>query len=90
MSAREIFSRAALAHFETTDHPIHAVDPLTGIALIYRFEEGCGGVLTCYDGPLGNATHTSPVPLHALNEVASNLCDGHASPIRPRPAARRP
>jgi len=79
MRTREIFSAAARARCAQTDEPIQAVDPRTGIALIYRFEEARGGVLTAYGGPLHPDAITSrPAGLDALNAVATRLCDSLA------------
>ncbi len=76
MRPRAIFSDAALARYTQTDQPIRATDPITGIALIYRFDDARGGVLTCFGGPLDQAGPTSrEVPVRRLNRIARRLCD---------------
>ncbi|MBI1384700.1 MAG: hypothetical protein GC150_07310 [Rhizobiales bacterium] len=85
MRSRPIFTEAAIAACEETDQPIHALDPATGIRLIYRFDDVRGGVLTCYGGPLSpDRTSSQAVAIAELNGVAADLCDrlAHAYGLR--------
>ena len=82
LRARAVFSDAARARLETTDEPIRAHDPATGIDLHYCFETHAGGVLRLTGGPIGQGTLAVACEPESLNLVATLLLDGLNARIR--------
>jgi hypothetical protein len=70
-TARAVFSDAARARLQH-DEPITAVDPDTGIRLVYR---PCECTLTLYDGTLGDAVEVMTCVEGDLEAAARGCLD---------------
>ena len=74
-TTRAVFSDAARVRFQTSDEPMIAVDPATGITLTYRHEPPLGNMLRLTGGPLGQGALVLSCDEQDLEQIARQTLD---------------